>query len=596
MKRYFLLLLFSLFSTILICQIEYHDVAQQIGINHDFGYGAPGGGISFVDFDGNGWDDLTLATENGKEIYFYRNFDGIFQKIPPLVDHYEESKQVLWVDFDNDDDLDFYVTTYGGTNRLYQNNGNLELEDITESAGLPIDSLWHYGASWGDFDRDGWLDIYFSERKTFEIGTTNRSRLFRNNADGTFTEVTQDAQAEDADKLPFCSAFFDYNNDRWPDLYTAHDKFHTNTLLRNNKNGTFTDMSVPSQSNIAINAMCVAVGDYNNDSYQDIYVTNLPLGNALLKNIKLGVNHFFTEVAASSGVGFYATSWGSSWLDGDNDGWQDLYVSGADVGTDAISAAFYKNETDGTFSQDVIGFEGDTVNSFSNAVGDYNNDGYPDIMVSNFNPFNSQLWKNEGGTNNWLKINLRGVVSNRDGVGAKIEIYSDGNFQMRYTHCGIGYLAQNSKDEIVGLGSYSQADSIIVTWPTGHIDKLFDVTANQLISIEEGSTTNGDIQVDEDVTITIPPPPNAVSGLEKVPTVMNVYPNPVEQNLFVLITNKEGEGNLMVKNLLGENILEVALGKFENEIELNLEGIDAGVYFLTYQSNGNLISQKIIVH
>ncbi len=502
-------LLYSIFCCfcpfILMAQISYFDAASQAGITHQYLMGAPGGGVSCVDFDGDGWDDITLATYEGAPISFYKNQgDGTFQLLPPLVDHMEESKHVLWVDFDNDTDMDLYVTTYEGSNRLYRNNGNLVMEDITFEAGFPLDSLRHFGACWGDFDRDGWLDLYYTERSTLTSGTTNKNRLFKNNADGTFTEVTTSSNSMDANKLPFCAAFLDYDNDKWPDLYIANDKWHPNTLLRNNGNGTFLDVSSATQAGIVISAMCVTIGDYNNDAMQDIYITNIADGNVLLKNQTLtGLNYFVDDTDVAN-VGFYGVAWGSNFLDADNDGALDLYVSGANIGSNTPSSAFYKNQGDGAFSQISTGFQGDTVKSYCNAVGDFNQDGFPDIMVSNFAPYNSQLWENTGGTNQWLKIKLQGVKSNHQGIGSKIELYSNDEYQMRYTHCGIGYMGQNSNTEIIGLKNSDQADSILITWPTGHVDKLFNIAANQVLNITEGSTTNGIIAIDTDVTIINP--------------------------------------------------------------------------------------------
>ena len=493
-----------IFSIPLLAQIQYSDVALQIGIDHQYLQGGPGGGVSFVDFDGDGWDDITLATAVGDSILFFKNINGAFQKTSSFVDHTEESKHVLWVDFDNDDDLDLYVTTFEGANRLYENNGNLEFIDITEAAGFPIDSLRHFGAAWADYDRDGWLDLYYTERKSLNSGTNNQNRLFRNNADGTFTEKTDFAQVADENKLPFCAAFFDYDNDRWPDIYIANDKAPPNTLFRNNGNGTFMDVSFPTQSNVVMSAMCVAIADYNNDANQDVYISNIATGNVLLQNHEISNTHFFMDQASDAGVEFFDVAWGCNFLDADNDRKLDLYVSGATVGSTTPSSTFYKNDGNGIFSETFDGFDGDTVKSYCNAIGDFNQDGFPDIMVSNFAPFNSQLWQNGGGTTNWIKVNLQGVKSNRQGIGSKIEVYAEDEYQMRYTHCGIAYMGQNSDTEIIGLANANVVDSIKITWPAGHVDVLFQVAANQTIEVIEGSTTNGNIDVDDDVVLTTP--------------------------------------------------------------------------------------------
>ena len=381
-------LILILLSFQMTAQVQFSEMAQQRGINHTY-IGIPGGGVSFVDFDDDGWDDITLATEDGKPIAFFKNLDGNFLQVPDFIGHTQNSKQVLWVDFDNDGDKDLYVATRSGGNRLFQNDGgSFTYTDITEIAGLPLEIHTSFGAIFGDFDRDGWLDLYYSERKLLPSTEPNINRLFRNNADGTFTEVTNESLAGDEGKAPFCSAFFDYNNDMWPDIYTANDKISPNTLLENNGDGTFSDVGDTTQTSVVIDAMNVGIGDYDNDGWQDIYVTNLPYGNVLLRNqgaTTTGNQITFEEVADAAGVAFYSTSWGANFLDADNDGWLDLYVSGPDASTDTTSSsAFYHNNMDGTFSEPTnIGFEGDTLGSYNNAIGDIDNDGFPEIMVIN---------------------------------------------------------------------------------------------------------------------------------------------------------------------------------------------------------------------
>lgn len=201
-------------------QIFYRDISADLEITHTYTNGIPGGGVSYCDFDQDGWDDLTLATGPGENIQFYTNNQGIFELIFPLVDHNEKAQQVLWLDFDNDGDKDFYVATHQGTNRLYENQGNLRLVDITQVVGLAMNEGLSYGACWGDYNRDGRLDLYYSDRKGPLKAEQNECRLFRNNANGRFTEVTYDAGVADLGKKPFCSAFLDYNNDGWPDIYS----------------------------------------------------------------------------------------------------------------------------------------------------------------------------------------------------------------------------------------------------------------------------------------------------------------------------------------------------------------------------------------
>ncbi|MGI9543197.1 MAG: T9SS type A sorting domain-containing protein, partial [Cyclobacteriaceae bacterium] len=199
-------------------------------------------------------------------------------------------------------------------------------------------------------------------------------------------------------------------------------------------------------------------------------------------------NETFSEVSENTGVAYHGIGWGSNFLDYDNDGDLDLYVSGSLEGSDQVPSIMYTNNGTGSFENVDVGFAGDTVISFSNAIGDVDNDGYPDVAVNNFGEYSSMVWRNSGGTNNWIKIQLQGVQSNRDGIGTSIRAYFDNNYVSRYTHCGIGFLAQNSSYEMMGLGESESIDSLIISWPSGHVDKLINLEGNQKIKVIEGAT------------------------------------------------------------------------------------------------------------
>lgn len=461
----------------------FQEVADISGINHLYGTGSAGGGVSFYDFNGDGWDDITFTSQSGDGISFYENQQGVFTKITSLVANVCESKQILWVDYDNDGDKDLFISCYLDVNRLYNNNGELDFTDVTTLSGLPLTQDKTFGVAWADYDNDGWLDLYITNKPEGSEVTSNQ--LYRNRGDGTFEETTLIAGVPDEGKKPFNISFLDYNNDGAPDIYIAQDKKAVNTLLKNNSDGTFEDVSVASNSNLSMDGMCVAVGDYDQNGFQDIYISNISDGNRLLKNMG---DETFDEVAQITGVAYHGIGWGSNFLDYDNDGDLDLYVSGSLEGSDQVPSIMYTNMGNGTFENIDVGFAGDTVISFSNALGDMNNDGFPDIAVNNFNEYVSMLWKNNGGNNNWLKIQLQGVQSNRDGIGAFITAYYNNNRMLRYTHCGIGFLAQNSAYEIIGLGDYYQVDSLIITWPGGNQDILKNISSNQKIKIIEGAT------------------------------------------------------------------------------------------------------------
>lgn len=538
-------------------QITYYEVSASAGISHYYGTQFYGSGVSFADFTGDGLDDLTIGTDTSDQIHFYENVGGTFVQLPALVPDKVHTKQVLWVDFDNDGDKDLMIGANQDTTRLYENDGSLNMTDITAAAGLPLDVMPVNGVTFGDYDNDGWLDLYYT---TYSGGTwpfTNY--LYKNNGNGTFTDVT-DVTTAVAGKSPFCASFFDYNNDGWPDIYIANDRGDGNTLLLNQSGTSWLNVSGPSGSGLMMNSMCVAVGDYNADGYSDIYVTNTPPGNKLLENNQDGT---FTEVSAVCGVGYHGVGWGSAFMDYDNDLDLDLYVCGMWTDDDT-SNVMYENLGASFINNTSIGFVGDTVESYSNAVGDFNDDGYPDLMVTNKNPYASQLWVHTGGTNNFMKIELEGVVSNRDGIGARIDFKVAGDWYMRYTHSAIGYLAQDSDWLILPMGTEPQIDSLIVTWPSGIVDVLVNVPSGWRYSLLEGQTT----------------------GLWDEPEVadMLIYPVPANEQVTIQFHMDDvRNADVVITNIIGEAVLTQAatLVSGQNAIAMDVTGLAAGMYTVT---------------
>ena len=573
-----LLLLYLCLPSLLLAQ-QFDDISISAGILHSFGTGPAGGGVSFCDFNGDGWDDLTLASESGDSIYFYLNQNGTFSRIRPgLAGGTEETKHILWVDYDNDGDKDLFVTAYNAPNRLYNNDGNLVLTEVTAAVGLPLESLPSYGACWGDYDRDGWLDLYVTDRRIlFQQQGLNSNRLYRNLGNGTFAETTLAAGVADSAKAPFCASFLDINGDLWPDIYIAQDKTMGNTLLKNRGNGTFEDISAPSGAGLIMNAMCVAFGDYDNDGDLDIYISNTPHGNKLLRN---NGDETFTELADAVGVGFYSTGWGSNFLDYDNDGDLDLYVSGmvpGAAGPGHLSSAMYENNGAGMFSISAgIGMPGDTVASFANAVGDMNQDGYPDLFVSNTAPWISQLWANSGGANHWIQVKLEGVMSNRDGIGAWIEVYTGGQKQVRYTHCGIGFLGQNSDTETFGLGQWTAVDSIVVRWPSGHVDRRYGpVVGERLLILEnEGIHT-------------------ALRPESEKPGRLLLYPQPAQAEMYLRWESPHREGlQAGIYDLAGRRLQGFSFSSGHTH-PLKTDVLPAGMYYLIIRGeNGEIHARR----
>lgn len=574
-------ILFLIFSNLSNAQLAFEDVATQVGVNYSYGDSEYGGGVSFADFNNDGWDDITYATEDGAQIYFFENNNGVFNLVTLNgISNTYKTKQVIWIDYDNDGDKDLFVTAIEGVNEFYRNDGGMNFTNISSTIGFFQTDLFTYGTSFGDIDNDGDLDAFISNRTSTE--QNQRNYLYRND-EGTFVDITQssgipieDEEGNENSQLSFCTMFFDYNKDGFQDIYLANDKTdNINRLYKNLGNGTFEDVSVASGSGIAVNAMTTTLGDYNNDGWFDIYITNTQSsqagnGNVLLKNNGDGT---FTNVAEETGTTFNSLAWGAVFLDADNDTLLDLYVSGGYDGSigSFLSAAFYHQQNDETFViPQNIGFENDTRKSFSNAIGDINNDGKPDIIVCN-DTENNFLWENKTtNTNNWLKVKLEGVTTNRDGIGNTIEIFINGRSQYRYTLAGEGYISQNSYHEFFGLGEATEVDYVKVTWTgTNTEDIIYDVNANQSITIKEGNgvLTSDDIQTN---------------------TLLSLYPNPSNDGVFKLSVNNNKSNTLKVYDLAGRLIFKIKNLKDKDEFSLN--HCKKGIY-LAKVSSGQKVAQ-----
>lgn len=579
--------MFLIFSNLSNAQLAFEDVATQVGVNYSYGDSEYGGGVSFADFNNDGWDDITYATEDGAQIYFFENNNGVFNLVTLNgISNTYKTKQVIWIDYDNDGDKDLFVTAIEGINEFYRNDGGMNFTNISSTIGFFQTDLFTYGTSFGDIDNDGDLDAFISNRTSTE--QNQRNYLYRND-EGTFVDITQssgipieDEEGNENSQLSFCTMFFDYNKDGFQDIYLANDKTdNINRLYKNLGNGTFEDVSVASGSGIAVNAMTTTLGDYNNDGWFDIYITNTQSsqagnGNVLLKNNGDGT---FTNVAEETGTTFNSLAWGAVFLDADNDTLLDLYVSGGFDGSigSFLSAAFYHQQNDGIFViPQNIGFENDTRKSFSNAIGDINNDGKPDIIVCN-DTENNFLWENKTtNTNNWLKVKLEGVTTNRDGIGNTIEIFINGRSQYRYTLAGEGYISQNSYHEFFGLGEATEVDYVKVTWTgTNTEDIIYDVNANQSITIKEGIgvLTSNDIQTN---------------------SLFSLYPNPSYDGVFKLSVNNNKSNTLKVYDLAGRLILKIKNLKDKDQFSLN--HCKKGIYLAKVSSDHKSSTIKLVLN
>lgn len=481
--------------------IKFADVSIQAGLDDV----TKGSCLACADYDGDGYVDIYVGNNGkfpetiGMPNFLYRNNgDGTFKEIAVEagVADDRQTQGVAWGDFDNDGDPDLYVVNDFAVNALYLNNGDGFFKDVTEAAGVVggIDIVGGdqipngYGVALGDIDNDGYLDIY-----VVNLGSANI--LYHNNGNGTFTDITEQAKVKAGigpQSAGTAAVFSDFNGDGKQDLFAINGYGLPSFFYVNTDNG-FNDET--SEAGVGENddSEGVAVGDYDNDGDMDLYVTNFagaegaPLQNILYRNNGKGIFEDATEEAGLVGENY---SLGAVFGDLDNDGYLDLYV--VNNGEPNI---LYRNNGDGTF-EDITADAGvGNINLGTTAtLLDINNDGYLDIYVANSGFSDEEagepdiLYQNNGGTNNWLQAQLIGVMSNKSGIGAKI-VVSAGNLHLtREISGGTGY-QQDSLIASFGLGDHAQADNVEVIWPSGIVQNLTNVKANQQIIIEEGNQT-----------------------------------------------------------------------------------------------------------
>ncbi len=385
-------------------------------------------------------------------------------------------------------------------------------------------------------------------------------------------------------------SWLDYNNDGYQDIYCANDLMKGNTLFKNNGNGTFTNVSELSGAGLQMACMGIAIGDYNEDGWQDIYLSNSPDGNRMLKN---NGNGTFSEIAGTLGLNIGKICWGSNFIDYDNDGDLDLFVSVSDgpagQGDPSRQNVLFWNKGNGTFAQAVgTGLDIDASYSYGNAIGDYNNDGYQDIAILNANGTKTQLWKNNGGTNNWIKIKLKGTLSNRDGIGSRIEIYAGGKVSHRVVTNETSYQSQNSLTQTAGLGTSAVVDSIIVSWPGGQKSKVTSAGINQTITITEGVLNiQPAIEMKKDLDLPV----------EYL--LSQNYPNPFNPTTVIEYQLPEvTEVSIEIYNIVGQRVKELLLGQKEagyHKVEFNGAGLPSGIYLYKITAGNFSESKKMIL-
>jgi enediyne biosynthesis protein E4 len=532
--------------------VTFVDVAREAGLNAPNVWGAmdhkrsileaKGSGLAFFDYDNDGWLDIYLT--NGTRLdanwpagqaptsHLYKNNrDGTFTDVTEKSGLARSGWQtgVCVGDYDNDgwDDL---FCCFWGHNILFHNNGDGTFTDVTKKARVYDEQVrWGAGCTWLDYNRDGFLDLFVCNYIKLDpippaghetlcqwkgipvmcgprglTGDTNV--LYRNNGDGTFTDVSEKSGIlKPGPRYSITAVSYDFDNDGWPDIYVAVDS-EPSVLFHNNRDGTFTDIGVSagcaySDDGHEQAGMGVAVGDYDCDGWLDIFKTNFADDTCnLYHNNRDGT---FTDETFASGVGINNryVAWGCGFVDYDNDGWSDIIqinghvypeIEGHGIGQEFKNPRLvYKNLGQGKF-KDVSAEMGPGITErFSSrgaAFGDFDNDGDIDVLILNLNDLPSLLRNDGGNAQNWIKLKLIGTKCNRTAIGARVRVVTGTHTQIDEVHSGASVMSQSDLRLHFGLGKSQIVDLIEVKWPTTQkIEKFTQVKANQILTIREGS-------------------------------------------------------------------------------------------------------------
>jgi hypothetical protein len=515
--------------------IRFEDASDKAGINFTHSYGSrvmaslledTGAGCVWLDYNNSGLESLYVV--NGRPLddsmhpfplkvkpatlphnHLYRNNgNGTFTDVTENsgLDPDMYGIAVTAADYDNDGFIDLLVTGYGKT-ILYHNDGNGHFTDVTAKAGIKVDG-WAISSTWLDYDKDGCTDLFVGRYVKFDpkyhayyapdgypgpldyAGDTNK--LYHNNCNGTFTDVTDKSGIGAYVGRTMGVTAADFDNDGWDDIYVSNDRTE-NFLFHNKHDGTFEEIGSDTgtaygQNGESTSSMGPVFVDIEGRGLLDLWVTDGRYNRLLLNTGKMS----FEDLGATNGVSQanaqYA-SWGTGVYDFDNDGLLDILIfHGALVQQISEEHTLFRGIGDGKFV-DVSPDAGPVLSTRTTARGacfaDYENNGKVDAFVVNLGSKGTLLRNVSTNTGHWIAINLKGTKSNRDGIGAKVEVFAAGKRQTAERVAGSGYLSQNDERLHFGLGAAATVDKLIVHWPSGREQSLENLTVDRVLTVEE---------------------------------------------------------------------------------------------------------------
>jgi hypothetical protein len=532
-------------------QIHFEDIAQQAGLSALNVYGGDshkefiiettGNGAIIFDYDNDGWPDIYLPNGSTVEGFpkekaptghlYHNNHDGTFADVTMRAGLVRSGwgQGGCVGDYDNDGNLDLLLT-YWGQNVLYRNNGDGTFTDVTAKAGLKtLRDEWSTGCSFVDYDRDGKVDIFLARYVDFSYDSVPRpghgrwcqwkginvmcgprglkpgaNALYHNNGDGTFTDVSQKAGILEATGCyGFTSLTADFDHDGWPDIYVACDST-ASLLYHNNHDRTFSE--VGKRAGVAYNedgfeqaGMGLSADDFTHSGYQDVIKTNFSDDTPTLYRNR-GDNNF-DDVTYSAGLGKIKNwlGWGVQFYDFDNSGWPGILIANGhvypEVDGKALGTSYrepkvaYYNLRNGTFANittEAGPVLGESHSARGMALGDLFNDGRQEALVNNMNETPS-LYYNTSLIGNWISLQLVGVKSNRAALGAVVTLEQGRDKHEREVRSGDGFISQSDLRLHFGLGNASKAEKVQIRWPSGLVETLSALPANNYYLVREGS-------------------------------------------------------------------------------------------------------------
>jgi enediyne biosynthesis protein E4 len=515
--------------------IRFEDATSSSGIEFTHSFGAQklgsllestGSGCVWFDYNNDGLPDLYVASgkplEPGMHPYplknapavaphnhLYRNegngkFTDVTDQVGVAANIY--GMAAIAADFDKDGFVDLFVTGYGRA-ILFHNNGNGTFTDVTTKSGINVDG-WSISSAWLDYDRDGCVDLFVGRYVKFDPKyrsyyaadnypgpldyEADTNRLYHNNCNGTFTDVTDKSGIGTFKGRTMGVTAADFDADGYPDIYVANDKTE-NFLFHNKHNGTFEEIAADTgvaygQNGEMTSAMGPIFADVENDGRLDLWVSDSKYNRLLRNTGKIG----FEDISATAGISAQSgqyVSWGSGIYDFDNDGWLDILIfHGGLIHMVPQEHSVFRGLGSGKFD-DVSRSGGPVLDSKTVARGacfaDYDNDGKVDAFVVNLGSLGTLLHNVSATGNHWITVQLKGRKSNRDGIGARLEIVAGGRTQIAERVAGAGYLSQDEGRIHFGLGATTRVDKLTIHWSSGREQVLRNVAADRVLTVEE---------------------------------------------------------------------------------------------------------------